>query len=92
MLFIRFGTCYTGCSKGTEVDDVFFHRKKKEPGYDTEHCLPVIRQSICTGEKTAGFQNRETGKFIEVMLIRTQADLDAFRAQYGIEGEIKTIY
>ena len=85
MLFIRSGTCYTGCSKGTEVDDVFFHRKKKEPGYDTEHCLPVIRQSICTGEKTAGFQNHETGKFIEVMLIRTPEDLESFKRACGLD-------
>ena len=67
-------------------------RKQKGPQYDVERLLPVIRSSICTGEKTAGFQDRETGRFTEVMLIRTQKDLDEFRTQYGIEGEIKTIY
>ena len=67
-------------------------RKPKTPQYDAERLLPVIRQSICTGEKTAGFQDLESGRFLEVMLIRTQRDLDDFRAQYGIEGTIKTIY
>ena len=67
-------------------------RKQKGPQYDAKRLQPVIRSSICTGEKTAGFLDRETGRFTEVMLIRTQKDLDEFRAQYGIEGEIKTIY
>ena len=40
---------------------------KKEP-YDKEHFQPVIRISICTGEKVAGFKDLEGGKFTEVML------------------------
>lgn len=67
-------------------------RKTKAPGYDAQRLEPVIRQSICTGEKTAGFRDLETGRFLEVMLIRTQKDLDEFRAQYGISDPIKTIY
>ena len=67
-------------------------RKPKKPQYDSERLLPAIRQSICTGEKVAGFLDRETGRFSEVMLLRTQKDLDTFRAQYGIEDPIKTIY
>ena len=71
---------------------MLFRRKKREPKtYDREHLRPVIRCSICTGEQTAGFQNLETGKFTEVMLIRTDADLEAFQEEYGIT-EITTIY
>ena len=66
--------------------------KSNKPLYDTETFLPVIRSSICTGEKVAGFQDRKTGRFTEVILIRTDKDLDAFRKQYGIEGPVKTIY
>ena len=68
-----------------------FH-KSKEPRYDSERFQPAIRKSICTGEATAGFVERATGRFIEVVLIRTQRDLDAFRAEYNITEPIKTIY
>ncbi len=60
--------------------------------YDASALKPVIRSSICTGEKSAGFQDLKTGRFIEVSLIRGQDDLDAFRAAYGIEGDIPTVY
>lgn len=54
---------------------------------------PVIRSSICTGEKAAGFQDIHTGKFTEIMLIRTPSDLEEFRRLYGIdEREISTQY
>ena len=74
---------------------LFFRRKQgkaQEVGYDRERLEPVIRSSICTGEKVAGFREKETGRFREVSLIRSPADLDAFKARYGIEGEIPTIY
>lgn len=62
-------------------------------GYDRERLRPVIRASICTGEQVAGFQNRQTGRFSEVMLIRTDADLAEFIALYGISPqEITTEY
>ncbi len=53
---------------------------------------PVIRSSICTGEKVAGFREKEGGRFREVALIRTPTDLEAFKKKYGIEGELPTIY
>ena len=67
-------------------------RKTKEPQYDSERYSPAIRQSICTGEKVAGFVDRKTGAFKEVMLLTSQRDLDAFCAQYGVKEPIKTIY
>nr|MBQ6242206.1 aspartate dehydrogenase [Lachnospiraceae bacterium] len=68
--------------------------KKSSPAtsYDPSLLRPVILSSICTGEKTAGFQEIATGKFREVMLVKNEADVQKFREQYGIEGEIKTIY
>lgn len=65
---------------------------KSEEAYDLLRFTPVVRVGICTGEKTAGFLDSDTGKFREVMLIRTPEDLEEFRQQYGIKGEIKTIY
>lgn len=61
--------------------------EKKE--YDRENLRPVLRCSICTGEQVAGFKNRHTGKFEEVMLIRNQKDLDLFMEMYGIDTVTK---
>ena len=69
-------------------------KQKKAPveAYDANRLEPVIRSSICTGEKVAGFREKETGRFREVSLIRTPDDLAAFKKKYGIEGDIPTIY
>ena len=57
-----------------------------------ENKKPVIKASICNGEQVAGFKNIHTGKIEEVMLIKNQADLDAFKKMYGIDGEIEKEY
>ena len=43
---------------------MFFKKKEKEikPQYDTNKKEPVIKASICNGEKVAGFKDKETGK------------------------------
>lgn len=61
-----------------------FRKKRRVLPYDAEHQKPVIRCSICTGEQTAGFKNLQTGRFTEVMLIRTNADLEEFKELYGL--------
>ena len=71
---------------------MFFRKKKPRPReFDREHLRPVIRSSICTGAQTLGFQNIETGKFTEYMLLRSDEDLRQFREEFGVE-EIPTIY
>lgn len=72
------------CTKGGR--DMFL-KKKRTPmpiEFDRENLRPVIRSSICTGERVAGFKDLRTGRFSEVMLVRSQADLDEFRFLYGI--------
>lgn len=71
---------------------LFTKRKAPRTNYDPARWKPVIRRSICTGEETAGFLETGTGEFRDIMLIRTRKDLHAFREQYGIVGEIETIY
>ena len=71
---------------------MFFKKKKETKTYDPARVKPVIRSSICTGEKTAGFQHLENGKFDEVMLIRNSSDLNEFKRNNGIEVEIETNY
>ena len=59
--------------------------------YDPARQIPVVRSSICTGEKVAGFKDREGGHFTEVMLIRSKQDEARFKALYGLEA-VKTEY
>ena len=72
----------------------FSIKKKPTPlkHYDPARQRPALRCSICTGEQVAGFKNLSDGKFEEVMLIRNESDLQAFREQYGITGDIEKIY
>lgn len=63
---------------------------KKTILYDKEGKIPVIRASICTGEKVAGFKDEHTGKFDDLMLIKKDADLKEFLRLYQVkEDEIK---
>ena len=64
---------------------------KREFPYDPEKHTAVIRQSICTVEKAAGFRDRETGHFTEVMLIHSPEEEKQFKNLYGIDV-IRTEY
>lgn len=55
--------------------------------YDKEKQKPVIRVSICTGEKVAGFVDIKSGKFTDVMLIKTDKDMKEFCKDYGVDSE-----
>ena len=69
-----------------------FKKKKVTKTYDKENKKPVIKASICNGEQVAGFKDIHTGKIDEVMLIKNQPDLDAFKKMYGIDDEIDKEY
>lgn len=69
-----------------------FKKKIVTKSYDRENEKPVIKASICNGEQVAGFKDVHTGKFEEVMLIKSLADLEQFRSMYGIEEEIVKEY
>lgn len=70
---------------------MIFHKKATKETYDKENQKPIIRSSICTGEKVAGFKDIHTGKFTEVMLIRNDSDMKVFLAKYDISmQEVKT--
>ncbi len=74
---------------------MFFRKKEshKKVLVDQNGKMPVIRASICTGEKVAGFKDPKTGKFEDVMLIRTSDDMDTFLNDYHLkEDDVKTIY
>ena len=69
-----------------------FGKKQEKKSYDQANQKPVIKSSICTGEQVAGFQNIHTGSFEDVRLIRGREDLEDFKNQYGITGDIDKIY
>lgn len=66
-----------------------FSKKKIMRSYDKDSKRPVIKASICTGEQVAGFKDIHTGKIEEIMLIRSEADLDNFKKMYGINEKIE---
>ena len=71
---------------------LFFSKKSHfKYVYDPGKEKPVIRASICTGEQVAGFKDRKTGAFHEIMLIRNTKDLNEFKKTYGVE-QIDTEY
>lgn len=59
--------------------------------FDPNIQKPVLRCSICTGEQVAGFKDLNTGKFQEVMVIRSEEDLKQFRKMVGTK-EIEKEY
>ena len=74
---------------------MWFHREKKPetPPYDPARQQPAVRKSICTGEMTGGLLDRETGRFHELRLLRTEQDRQAFCKEMGVSPEtLKTIY
>ena len=65
-----------------------FKKKVLVQTYDKENKKPVIKSSICNGEQVAGFKDIRTGKMEEIMLTKNRADLEMFKAMYGITEEI----
>ena len=68
-----------------------FSRKKKSaagyPSFDRINQIPVLRCSICTGERVACFRDRQTGHVEEVMYIREDSDLREFLEHYGLSEQ-----
>lgn len=75
---------------------LFGKKKQAEPElppFDLALYEPVVRASICTGEKVACMREKASGRLHEVMFIRTGADLETFCRQYGVEPEqLRTVY
>ena len=71
-----------------------FQRKKEEaPLYPLTDWEPVIRSSICTGERVLCMREKSSGKLREVALLRSESDLRDFCRTYGVSAEtIRTIY
>lgn len=66
-----------------------FGKKPSIRQFDQENYKPVLKCSICTGEQVAGFKDIHSGKFEEVMLIRNEKELDAFKQLYDVKEIVK---
>ena len=71
-----------------------FGRKKKveKRTYDRENLRPILHASICTGETVAGFKDKRTGKFEDIMLIKSEKDKELFKEMYDITEDLPTEY
>lgn len=73
---------------------MMFGRKKKveKKTYDRENLRPILHASICTGETVAGFKDKRTGKFEDIMLIKSEKDKELFKEMYDITEDLPTEY
>ena len=70
---------------------MFKKKKRLKPpiDFDKENWHPILKCSICNGEKVAGFKHKQTGQFCEVMLIRDAGELDSFLKMYELDNITK---
>lgn len=71
---------------------MLFARKSHTPPpipFDPANQRPILKCSICNGEQVAGFKDKHTGKFTEVMLIRDEQDLQKFKDMYHLTSVTK---
>ena len=68
-----------------------FGKKKGMPvvDFDPTRQKAVLKCSICNGEQVAGFKDKQTGHFTEVMLIKNGQDLDLFMEMYDLSAVSK---
>ena len=64
-----------------------------EAAFDPATQQVAVRRSICTGEMTVGFVDRQTGRFQDVGCVEDQQGLEDFCRRVGARVEdVKTIY
>ncbi|MCR5057443.1 MAG: aspartate dehydrogenase [Clostridiales bacterium] len=61
--------------------------------FDREKEEPVIKKSICTGEATVGFVDKNTGHYRDIRKVNSPIEIEAFCEEVGIDPQtIRTIY
>ncbi len=63
---------------------MFGRKKIQQADYDRDNWKPVLKCSICNGERVAGFKNIHTGEFKEELFIRDERELEEFLKKYAI--------
>ena len=63
---------------------MFGRKKIQQADYDRDNWKPVLKCSICNGERVAGFKNIHTGEFKEELFIRDERELEEVLKKYAI--------
>ena len=72
---------------------LFSKRKSDYPKMPQGDYDPVLRCSICTDEQVLCARERSTGHLLELMLIKSPAQLEGFCTANGIsEEDIEKVY
>ena len=72
---------------------LFGSRKKDYPKMPQGGYEPVLRCSICTGEQVLCAREIRSGRLIELMLVKSPAELEGFCSANGISAaDIEKIY
>lgn len=66
---------------------IFSRKKTVYPEIPEGDYEPVLRCSICTGEQVFCARDRQSGKLLELMLIRDPVQLEAVCEANGISAE-----
>ncbi len=82
---------------GKGVSVLLFHKGKtknqnqisEQFHYDANCHKAILKCSICNGEQVAGFKDLKTGRFYEIMFIRSQQELQDFMNTYGLSDVTK---
>lgn len=71
-----------------------FSKKKSEyPKMPQGDYVPVLRCSICTGEQVLCAKEQNSGKLLELMLIKSPSELEGFCAANGFSPDnIEKVY
>ena len=72
----------------------FFRKARRtSPTLDLSAQRPAVRKSVCTGEMTGGYIDRETGKFHELELIRGPDGFSKFCESLNVKpSDVETFY
>ena len=70
-----------------------FAKKQNYPEFPKEDHVPVLRCSICNGERVLCAKNISTGKLYEIMLVRSDDELAEYCKANAIDPEsIEKVY
>ena len=72
---------------------IFPRKKHLSIAFDPSKEEPVVKKSICTGEATVGFVDKNTGRYRDIRKVTSPVEIEAFCEEVGIDSKtIRTIY
>ncbi|MBR5418271.1 MAG: aspartate dehydrogenase [Clostridiales bacterium] len=72
---------------------IFPRKKHLSIAFDPLKEEPVIKKSICTGEATVGFVDKNTGRYRDIRKVSSPVEIEAFCEEVEIDPKtIRTIY